>query len=100
MVASQVTKERQTVMNAPPAQIKSKTPDCRLKIADMEYDGDWEYAVTNMPKANCKRNSCYGRGYTGFNKITKQPIMCSCIGYWELLHEPLGGGTHDGPPET
>lgn len=29
------------------------------------------------PRKNCK--NCYGRGYTGFNTLTKQPITCHCI---------------------
>ena len=76
-----------------PTKPKPETPDYRLNIKG------WEYAVTKMPDVNCKRGSCYGRGWTGKQKMTGQPLICACVGYWELLHEPKGGGTEDGPPE-
>ncbi len=61
------------------------TPEYRLDI-----DG-WEYAVTRMPDIKCKYQSCYGRGWTGRQKHTGQPVMCSCVGSWELLNKPKGG---------
>ena len=84
------------MVNAPiiPAKQVLDTPDYRLTIED------WEYAVTKMPDVNCKRGSCYGRGWTGKQKMTGQPLMCACVGYWELLHEPEGGGTEDGPQDN
>lgn len=33
--------------------------------------------VLNDPKPNCKH--CHGRGWTGRNAETKEPIPCSCI---------------------
>ena len=68
----------------PPARVKQETPDYRLDI-----DG-WEFAVTRMPIINCKKG-CYGRGWTGRHEQTGRPIVCKCVGYWELFHEPKGG---------
>lgn len=31
----------------------------------------------NNPKKGCRK--CYGRGYTGFEKETKSPIVCMCV---------------------
>ena len=76
-----------------PAQVKRETPDYRLTIEG------WEYAVTKMPDMNCKHRNCYGRGWTGADSKTRQPMLCKCVGYWELLHEPKGGETEDGPPD-
>ncbi len=77
-----------------PAVPKRETPDYRLTVEG------WEHAVTQMPDIKCKRQSCYGRGWIGKQKKTDQPILCSCVGYWELLHEPKGGGIEDRPPEN
>lgn len=80
-------------MVGPPLKIERDVPlDYRLNI-----DG-WEYAVEKMPDSKCRKN-CYGRGWVGKQSITEQPILCSCIGHWNLLHEPGGGGAGDGPPE-
>lgn len=31
----------------------------------------------NDPKKDCRK--CWGRGYTGLKKDTKEPVLCSCI---------------------
>jgi hypothetical protein len=66
----------------PKSGIKGVTPDYRLTIEG------WEYAVARMPKKKCKHTGCHGRGYAGIHGTTKQPILCQCVGYWELLNVP------------
>lgn len=72
--------------------IEEKPLDYRLNI------NGWDYAIEQMPEPKCKHTNCCGRGYAGVNIITGQPIPCKCVGRWELLHEPDGGGAEDGPP--
>ena len=33
--------------------------------------------ILNNPKPNCKK--CFGRGYTGRNHETREPIPCTCL---------------------
>ena len=42
----------------------------KLIAQQMGYD-------INDPKKDCRK--CWGRGYTGLKKDTKEPVLCSCI---------------------
>jgi len=59
----------------------------------------WGFKVHRMPNPNCKNSGCYGRGWIGRDSITSQPMLCKCVGRWELIHEPEDGGTEDEPSE-
>lgn len=75
-------------------EIKQDIPlDYRLRIEG------WKYAIERMPESNCKAKNCHGRGWIGRQSHTQQPLLCKCVGHWELLHEPGGGGIKDGPPK-
>jgi len=86
--------------NPIPGRIQPPKFKKRLTVVDRtSSNGPWIYAVEHDPNPNCKHLGCNGRGYTGRHLIVRYPIMCRCVGGYNLLHEPGGGGSEDGPPK-
>ena len=82
-------------------EVKSETKDGKQKISTREVDnnsplGKLQEAAKlhnvkiKDPNPNCKKQGCYGRGYTGFESGTDLPIPCSC-----MFPEKETGGTYD-----
>ncbi len=59
----------------------------------------WTYKTEKEPDPNCKKAGCCGRGWVGIHTTTRQPMPCDCVGRFDLIHEPGGGGSEDGPPK-
>lgn len=44
----------------------------------LRVDGDYLKNL-NMTNENCKRDGCYGRGFTGFSVAEGHHILCDCV---------------------
>jgi len=74
-----------------PPYIGQKDLTYRLRVRGFTYK------TAKPVDKNCKRTGCHGRGWVGLRGEIKQPMPCTCVGRFDLIHEPGGGGTEDGP---